>query len=441
MNSIKNYINEMKSFFILWFGQAISLLGSTMTGCAITIWAYEKTGSVLVLSLSGILLMVPKMIIGILAGPFVDRANKKAVMIITDIGAGLCTLILYCLLRADSLAIWHIYCLNIANSILSSFQTPAANVAVSMVVPAKHYVRANGMQSFSDGLTQMLAPIFAAILLGMVGIEGVVVADFVTMAFACITLFFFVKLPAQDKMAGSGTVKRYYGRELLAGFKTLQASQLLRYLMLFMIFINFASGIAYFSLLSPMILARTGNDYAVLSLVNGTLGLGSVIGGLLTLVLPTDKGKAKRVFICAALSFFFGDIFFALGGTLPVWIIAAFASSVFIPLLSANEQYFWRTIIPIELQGRAFSFKYAFQAGVIPLGSLLGGLLADYVLEPFMEAPPAWLANVFGSGGGEGMALLFFAMGFAGVVISLTGYFSPKMKRLEAELDSKPEVS
>lgn len=437
MNIIHKYIIPLKKFWVLWLRQSISMLGSSMTGFAITIWAYETTGSALVLSISGLLIMVPKMIVGILAGPLIDRINKKTVMICSDIGAGICTLVLYLLLRSEALEIWHIYVLNIANSILNSFQAPASSVAVSAVVPKEHYVRVNGLQSFSDGVIQVLAPVFATTMLRIMGMEGVIIADFVTMAFACLTLIFFVKIPVTISDNSKEKVRNYFG-ELSKGFDTVKASCLLKKLMLFMVFINLVAGITYFNLLSPMILARTANDSRALALVNGAIGLGCITGGLLTIIAPTAKRKVKTMFLCATLSFLFGDILLAVGNTLSVWVIAGFLSSVFLPALNANESYFWRTIIPIELQGRAFSLKYAIQSGVIPIGLLLGGLLADYIFEPFMITPPHLLYTVLGNGKGMGMALMFLITGIIGTALSVAGFFSRSMQKAETEAVEDP---
>lgn len=425
MNDMNKYILPLKNFWILWFGQSISLLGSSMTAFAITIWAFEETGSALVLSISGMLIMIPKMVVGFLAGPLIDRLNKKTVMVCTDIGAGLCTLTLFILLRHEMLKIWHIYAINIVSSVLSSFQSPASNVAISAIVPKEFYVKTSGLQSFSDGVAQILAPVFAAALLGVAGMTGVIIVDFVSMAFACLTLITLVKIPANNrKSMPKVNVKRYLG-ELKQGFEAVRKSALLRKLMLFMLFINFIAGITYFNLLSPMILARTANNAQALSLVNGSVGLGSIIGAALVLIVPSGKRKIKIMFLCCALSFLLGDVLLALGNTLIIWIFAGFFASLFLPLFNANEGYFWRTIIPLEIQGRAFSLKYALQSGIIPVGMLLGGVLADYVFEPLM-------AN---NGKGAGMALMFLISGIIGTAYSIFGILSPSLQKAEDEAE------
>ena len=439
MKLIKNYYKELRNFLTLWLGQSMSSLGTTMTGFAISIWAFERTGSALVLSVSALLVMLPRMLIGVLISPFVDRNNKKRIMICADIGTGICTFALFLLLRFGALEIWHIFGLNIITSILGSFQSLAGNVAVSAIIPKKHYVRANGLQSFSSGIVQAMAPALAAVLLSFVGIIGVIVVDLITMAFACLSLIFFVKIPAihaEDKENKPKFNAQNYFGELLGGFRAVRASALLCRLMLFMILINVISSMASYGLLVPMILARSGNSEIALAVVNSAVGLGGIVGALLILSMPPRIKKIRMISLCCLLSFLFGDILFALGNALVFWAAAGFMSAVFIPAINANETFFWRTITPIELQGRAFAVKYAIQSGAIPVGMLAGGILADFVFEPFMEQPPLLLGRIFGIGSGAGMALMFFISGFIGIALSIAFTLNRSLQKAEAEIEA-----
>lgn len=436
MNFIKD-IMKLRNFVLLWLGQSISSLGSAMTSFAITIWAFERTGSALTLSISGMLIMAPKMILGVFIGPLIDRMNKKAVILISDIGAGLCTLILFLLLKADLLEIWHIYSLNFISSILGCFQYPASDVAVSMIVPSKYYVKASGMQSFSSGTIQILAPIFAAFLLGFTDMSVVILFDFITLVFACLTLVFVVKIPFVSKTKVQELSIVHHLQELKSGFLTILNSVLLRKLLLFMAIINLLAGLTYFNILSPMILARSGYDAKVLGFVNGATGLGGIIGGFLVIFIPTMKSRVKTMFLYAGLSFFLGDFLFAFGDSMWIWGIAGFLSSVFIPPLIANESYFWRTIIPVEMQGCTFSFKYAMKSGMIPIGMLLGGILADYVFEPFMASESNHFSFLLNSGEGMGMALMFLITGVLGTTLSVLGFFSSSLLKAEQGVNSE----
>lgn len=424
-----------RDFFIFWLGQLASQLGSSMTGFAISIWAYTKTGSVLVLSMSGIAAMLPNMIGGVLAGPIVERLNKKTVLILTDIGAGLCTFILFILILTNHLQIWHIYCINIVKGLFASFQSPASDVAVSLIVPKERYVRASGMQSFAGGAVQALSPAFAAVLLQFTGITGVIFFDFVSLLFACVSLLAFVKIPHSSETEQKGFSAAAYFADMAEGFRVLRGLKLLMTMLLFLALINFFAGLTYYNLLTPIILARTSNDQNALAVINMALGIGGIIGGVCVSLAPSPKRKTQIVFLCAALSFMFGDIGLAAGNSLVVWAAAVFLSSIVLPFLNANESYLWRTSIPVRLQGRAFSFKYALQSGMIPIGILAGGFLADYVFEPFMLGSANVFTRITGNTKGSGMALMFLLTGITGMAISLAGLLSRRLAQYEENIE------
>ncbi|MCL1964068.1 MAG: MFS transporter, partial [Firmicutes bacterium] len=339
-------------FIILWFGQFVSDLGSAMTGFAVTIWAFEQTGSALIVSLSGLLIVLPQMMGGALAGPLVDRMDKKAMILFTDVGQGLCSFMLFYLLWTGRLAIGHVYCLNFMGSLIGSFKAPATDVAISLLIPKEGYVRASGMRSFATGTVQVLSPMLAAVLLGFGGMLSVMMFDGLSMLFAVITLFAFVKIPRMERSGKRTFGLSNYVADLRSGMGTIKASRLLMTLLGFTAFVNLAAGLAYYSLLSPMILARSGNDANALAWVNAALGLGGVAGGVLVVILPPARSRIKTMFFCCGLSFLLGDILFSLGRSIPVWVFAGFFSNILIPPFSANHDYFWRTLVPIERQGR-----------------------------------------------------------------------------------------
>ena len=78
-------IGGMRGFVVLWFGQLISLLGTSMTRFALTIWAYQTTGSATALALVGFFSFGPSVLLSPVAGAIVDRWDRKKIMIATDL--------------------------------------------------------------------------------------------------------------------------------------------------------------------------------------------------------------------------------------------------------------------------------------------------------------------------------------------------------------------
>jgi sugar phosphate permease len=116
---------SMQTFFVVWIGQAVSLLGSSMTGFAMGVWIFQQTGSAASFSITLLLNMLPKAIISPMAGVLADRFERRKIMILTDLSAGIATILAVILFASGNLSIWHIYLLTAVNATASAFQGPA----------------------------------------------------------------------------------------------------------------------------------------------------------------------------------------------------------------------------------------------------------------------------------------------------------------------------
>ena len=184
----------MFGFTIVWVGQIISLLGTSMTGFAMTIWAYEKTNSATALALVGFFFVAPMLIASPFAGALVDRSNRKLMMMLSDIASGIATLIILILYTSGNLQIWHLFITSAFQGVFQSFQWPAYSAAISTMIPKQHYGRANGMLSLADTASNIFAPILAGSLLGIIGVPGILLIDLATFTFA-ISALLFVHIP------------------------------------------------------------------------------------------------------------------------------------------------------------------------------------------------------------------------------------------------------
>lgn len=99
----------MRAFTMVWAGQVVSLLGTAMTQFALTVWAYELTGSATALALVAFFSFGPSVLFSPFAGALVDRWNRKRVMMLSDLAAGISTFVLLVLYLSGNLQIWHLY--------------------------------------------------------------------------------------------------------------------------------------------------------------------------------------------------------------------------------------------------------------------------------------------------------------------------------------------
>ncbi|NUQ85232.1 MAG: MFS transporter, partial [Anaerolineales bacterium] len=139
---MSRYIFIMRSFTLLWFGQMISLIGSAMTWFAFTIWAWEETGEASALATISFFAFLPTVLFSPIAGAFVDRWNRKLVMLLSDLATALGTLIVLLIYTFGDLQIWHIYLVSILAGFFTAFQYPAYSAAVTTILSKQDYARA-----------------------------------------------------------------------------------------------------------------------------------------------------------------------------------------------------------------------------------------------------------------------------------------------------------
>ena len=149
----------MFGFSVVWFGQIVSLLGTSMTHFALTIWAYEITGKATALALVGFFFVTPMLIFSPLAGAIVDRSNRKFMMMISDLASGIATIGLLILHLSGNLQIWHLYISGAFMGLFQTFQWPAYSAAISTMVSKEQYGRANGMMSLAESGSGIFAPL------------------------------------------------------------------------------------------------------------------------------------------------------------------------------------------------------------------------------------------------------------------------------------------
>lgn len=426
-----------KNYLLFWFSQSVSQLGSAMTAYALILWTYQRTGSAFSVSLLSFFTYLSYIAVSLFAGPFVDAHAKKPVLIWSDSLAAVCTLTVAALLLTGNLKLWHVYAANLIAGGANAFQNPASMVAVGGLVPEEEYARVSGLNSFSASLITVATPMLSTALYSVWGLRGVLPVDFATFLFAAAVLAVFIAVPETEREHPESEGSALSGcRE---GWRFLRRNQGLLYVVLSMALINFLSRLTYENILPAMILARSGGREEVLGLVSGTLGLGGILGGLMVSFRRTSRNCMKMIYFPAAFSFLFGDLLMGLGRDVLVWIPAALAASVPIPFLMAGQNVLLYRSVPKAMQGRVFAVRNAVQYFTIPIGILLGGILADGVFEPMMRGgygPASFFSFLVGSGKGSGMAVMFLCTGVLGFLSSVRFYGSGRIQRLKREEDA-----
>lgn len=418
---------ELKPFFTLWMTQTFSSLGSSMTSYALVIWSYTQHGSALATALLMVCSYAPYVVLSLFAGALSDRWNKKKTLLICDACAAVTTLCVLCLYQNHLLQIWHLYLLNAINGVMNTVQQPASEVAVTAILPKKHYQRVGGFRYFGNACTSILTPVLATVLLGFGRLEMVVCFDLFSFSVAFLVLLLRIRIPEPSQKK-----KEAFWQNVKDGLGYLKANRGIFDLMFFLAAINLVASM-YNAALPAMLLSRNGGNERALGIVNAVTGISMLIGSIAASLMKTPKSRVQVICNTLLISMSTENACLAFGHTLPVWCLGGFLGWIVIPTMNANLDALMRFHIPIDMQGRVFAARNSFQFFTIPLGYVLGGWLVDRVFEPLMAVQngTSWLIRLFGSGKGSGAACFFALLAGMGVLVCLLFRKDPHIWRLE----------
>ena len=407
---MKKYNNRLKDFLILWSTQSLSQLGSSLTGYALTLWLYGKTGSALSTAALTICSYAPYVLMSIFAGALTDRFDKKKLMLLCDSFAAVCTVVTLVLYRAGTLAVWHLYLLNVLSGLMNTVQQPASSVAMTLIIPPEDYQKTSGLRSLSRSLISIMNPLIATALYSFAGLELVIAVDLGSFVIAFLALLLLVRIPRQSNQSSESVLKLAKG-----GLVFLKQNPMILTLILFMAGINLIAS-AVDATLPGYVLPNPRGGTQVLGYVTSCSGVAMIFGSLLVSMLPKPKNRVRVVYLTMLFSMGTDNFLFAFSRNPWVWYAGQIVGWILVPVMDANLDVVMRTAIPVELQGRVYACRNTFQFFTIPIGLFLGGFLVDQVCEPVMAAHGAStvLTALFGSGKGSGAAMVMGILGVAG---------------------------
>lgn len=428
---------NMNTFFTIWIGQLISIVGSGLTGFALGVWIFQETGRATPFALTVLFGSLPAVLLGPIAGSVADRFSRKKVMLLADTGNAIITLIAFVLLLNGQLEIWNIYVIALAGSVFSAFQEPAFGASIIMLVPKKDLQRANGMTQMTNALGNLVPPLLAGLLFGLIGLKGIMLIDFITY-FAAMGTIIISRIPQPERVEPQ--VKGSQWQEAMAGWRYLKSTGGLLGLVFYFALVNFMINYAAV-LTSPMVLANFSP--AILGYIQTVGGVGMLIGSVLLSVWGGPKKKIFSILLFISIS----SIGLAIAGLRPnAFLIAAgyFVMLFVIPLASGSSQAIFQTKVPLDLQGRVYAMRGMISRSMMPLAFLTAGPIADFVFEPMLREGGA-LANTFvgqviGVGPGRGIGLIFIIAGSATILTSIIAYLNPNLREIESRIpDVIPE--
>ncbi len=422
----------IRTFQILWLGLVISHVGSQLTGFAMGVWLYQRTGSVSLYSLIVLLTFGPPLLVGPLAGALADRWDRRSLILAAHIGGTATVVALLALAKLDVLTPAAALA---GTALLSSFnalELPAFSASIVLLVPREALDRANGLVQIGNGIAQFAAPMAAGFLLPAIGIYGIFALDAVSYV-AALAAVVAVRLP---RPPGSEEGRRARGSiltEATFGFRWVRRRPGLLGLMLVMAVIHFNLGMVQ-TLYTPLVLGFA--DARALGTVNSIGGIGVIAGSGLLMVW---RGPRRRIhgILCFLLV---QGLVLLLGAAQPSVVLAAagsFGVLFTLPPIYAWAQTIWQRKTPADLQGRVLAARMMVAQAAAVLASPLAGPLADRIFEPAMSRDgffAASIGRVLGTGPGRGVALFLVTLGALAIATVAVAFVLPRVRRVELDV-------
>jgi MFS transporter, DHA3 family, macrolide efflux protein len=421
---------SFRTFFTIWIGQLASVIGSGLTNFALGVWVLKETGSVTQFALIIMCASVPAIMAAPFAGVIVDKWKRKWVMVISDSIAGLSTITIFILIYFNSFEVWHLYVTAAISSLFSSFQMPAYQATIPLLVRKEQLGRANGMVQMADALSIVFAPVMAGFLLFSIGIKGILIIDFITFTIALSTLL-FVKFPELANHEKDTKPVSFF-QDALFGWKYIMDRPGLRGLLVYFAVVNLLLG--YFNvLLQPLLLSFTNEK--MLGIALSITGIGMLLGGISMSIWGGPKNRVLGVVGSGAIS----GIFLMLLGLKESIILvtaATFIMFLLLPIGNAASQVIWQSKVPLNVQGRVFALRRMIAISLSPIAYITAGPLVEKVFDPAVQegAFAYGITTLIGSGDGRGIGLLFLLLGLGWILTSIFVYLNPRVRGLEKEI-------
>jgi MFS family permease len=360
-----------RSFGLLWTAGLISMTGDWLLMVALPIYVYQLTGSPSATAGAVAARVVITLVVSPLAGVYVDRWDRKRVMVFANV---LQAATLLPLLAFDSAnRLWLAYLVIAAQALLTAFAIPAEHSLLPRLVPPEDLQAANGLSALNNNVARLIGPAAGGLVAATLGMAGAVWLDSASFLLAAV----LSGLIAGTHRAAAEGARRHLLRELWQGIEVIWGSTMVRALMAIIVVIGIGEGIMG-SLVAVFVADALHGGVRELGWLMSAQAVGGIAGGLATGMFARRFAATRLLSVGLLL---FGTLDLALFNY-PRWT-SAFAPAVVLLVLvgipGAVMTAAWFTLMQLgvadELRARAISVVLVLESGAMLIGAALAGTL------------------------------------------------------------------
>lgn len=377
-----------------------------MTAFALSVYVYQATGSVLLVSVIAVASFLPTILLSPLGGVLADRYDRRLLMIIGDLFSGLGLLYVLWNIHTGTDSMLPIVAGVTFNAIFVALLEPSFKATVTDLLTEDEYAKASGMVQIAGNARYLISPAIAGVLLAVSDIRLILLLDICTF-FITITTVALVR-----KSIGKSATKekRSTLAEMKEGFAVIKQSRGIPSLIALMAVVCFFVGFLQ-TLVSPMVLAVS--DAKTVGILESVCAVGMLIGSVFIGILGI-KGSYVRTLSLAGMA---ASVCMAVSGvSVNLFITGAgiFLFFLALPFLNTSADVLVRSNVASEVQGRVWGIISLLSQAGTAVAYVLSGVLADHIFEPLL-AENGFLAGsigrLIGVGQGRGIGFMLVLSG------------------------------
>lgn len=383
-----------RPFWIYWAGQTISTFGSSITTVVLPLLIFQLTRSALNLAFTVVASVVPYILFGLVVGAWVDRVDRRRVMIVTDLGRACAIASVPLAAVLGLLSVWWIYAVAFLASTLTICFDAANFAAVPSLVEADELVRANGRIQASYAIARVAGPLFAGALLVVLTLPPLLwcdAASFLVSAWSLLRVGVSFNPARHEASPASGaseqtgptsTTRTSIWLDIREGLRYVLGHPVLRSIVGLLVLTNAILPTASAQLVLFATVVLGANDTQI-----GFLYASASAGTVLVALLVPRMGKRMPLGQLAlagigieGLAILIAALLHVYGVVLVLWAVRGGADVLF----AITSYSLVQRLVPSALLGRTITTLRVLSWPTASLGALLGGLAITQTANPVL---------------------------------------------------------
>lgn len=361
------------NFILLLQGQFVSIFGNTIYDIALRLWILDRTGSTALMGALMAASVLPEIFISPFAGTFIDRHDRKKILVITDVISGITVLFIGIAAITGFIQMWMVLMVGIIVGICSCFFNPTIDSSIPDIVPKSKLLKANSAFSLMSTGNDMAGYAFGSILVQILGAPITFIFNGISFLFSAVTEC-FIKIPKVH----TTSEKSSFWEDMKAGLVFVKNSTGLKYLYITISFLNFCASMSM-TLTLPLFKINSGLGIGAYGIAMAINTLGMFVGFTSLSIIEVKKEKKFYIFIGSGIITAVTMIIFSISLNFYFTMILFFINGFGIAVTSSLIQSSMQNSVPSNMRSKVFAFRRTLSSSLMPLGMIIAGVLGEVI--------------------------------------------------------------